>query len=137
MQPEDIVNQLTADINEVVNTIINNKITIPKFKDIKSKDQLYSSYGKIVEDHDYVTRKLILISKASLDLDTFKEELDQGAYLTIAAKAKTFKIIKEGKEKLKEFTGILTIYKDNLTAVLRFYGSAQYILGSTRFEEYS
>lgn len=132
-----LIETVTNQFEGLVSKILETKIVIPSYRELTTKEKLFSSYGKIIEEFDQVTQKSIMIQKAVLDIERLKEVVDKSPLYTIVEKTRVTKAVISGKDKLKNYLNIVNTYKDNLANVLRFYGSVQYMLGSPRFEGYN
>ena len=134
---EQKVEALIKSVSSKVDDISKRAVEIPKFSEIKSKEVLYESYGKVVQEYDELTRLAVRVSSLRVNLNEFKALVDADLALTPSMKVMYAKPLLKGRERLLEYYDILMLYKNNLDKALYFYNSAQYILGSSRFEEFN
>lgn len=131
------ISELTKELDKEISQITINPIEIPDYDEItKTKKTLYNSYSDIIVINDRVTRLIVKAKKTSLSI---KEVIS----CIVATDDYPISVANSQKKKLQnmdntvnEYIRILTCYRDDLDAVLRFYGSVQYIVSSPRLNGY-
>ena len=131
------ISELTKELDKEINKIVANEIGIPDYEQVtKSKRSLYNSYSDVIVLNDEVIRLIVKAKKTSIMIkDVINCIVATDEYPITVANAQKKKL-QSMDNNINEYVRILTCYRDNLDAVLRFYSSVQYIVSSPRLNMY-
>lgn len=132
---EILVEELDKEVKDFVDTTI----VTPNWNDVQKKKNLYKGYRKVVRKNNELNKLLVKLGDSIIALKDLKTSLSKSK----SNKNLPMKLLKRVRNnldsyisKLYQYKNVLENEKDSYDNTLRFYNSAQYILGSPRMSGY-
>lgn len=130
---EKRADMLVKDIKEETDEFTSkSNIELPDFEEVQQKGVLYKGYREVTRANDRINRLLVRIGDTIVGLKGMKADLRDSDNIPPKALKRIRIRLDKSIRKLKSYQDILEKEKDSYSQALRFYHSAQYILGSPR-----
>lgn len=130
---------INKKISKIVDKLENEKdkfleheVYVPDWQEVQKKKVLYESYAEVVRRNDELNRILTTLGSTILAVKDLKNSLRISDDMPPRLMKKVRNNLDDELDKLFSYRKVLTNEKDSYDTALRFFNSAQYILGSTR-----
>lgn len=129
---EKKVDRLVGSLKEEIDKFLDMEIYYPDWEEVQKKENLYKGYREVTRRNAELNRRLTEIGSAILSIKDLKSSLEVSDSMTPRILKKIRGKLNGHLSKLNSYQKMLMNEKDALDQSLRFFHSAQYILGSPR-----
>lgn len=119
---------------QVASSLVDKKIDVPEYDDKEKVRKLYDGYASTVADYSLVCDNLSKMAQFSIQLKQVRTALNTASELQSIVQSQK-REIESMLKRIAEVRESLIFIKDKYDALLRFYGSAQYMTTSNRYNE--
>lgn len=120
---------------DIASSLIDDEdVVIPEYGSKSQIADLYKGYGEAMKTYSKVCNNLSLMVQYNIQLKKIRSMLNNSGELSSLV-SQYKKDIESLLKRTSEVRESLVYVKDKYDALLRFYGSAQYMLGSGRYTE--
>lgn len=126
------INRLVEDLKVEVKEFQAKEIEIPDWKEVQKKKNLYQGYKEVTVSNNELNKLLLQLGDVILAVKDLKNSLTTSEDMPPRLLKKVRNNLDNKISKLYQYQKILKNEKDSYDQTLRFYNSAQYILGSPR-----
>lgn len=128
----DKIDRLVEELREEKDKFLDNEVYVPDWEEVQKKKVLYESYAEVTRRNDELNRVLTKLGTTILAIKDLKNSLQIDDDMPPRLIKKIRNNLDNKLDKLFSYRKALSNEKDSYDTALRFFNSAQYILGSTR-----
>lgn len=129
---EQEVEALSDELEEEIKDFLDREIVTPSWKEVQKKKNLYQGYRKVTQQNNELNKLLMKIGDSIIALKELKNSLKINDDMPPQLFKKVKRRLDDNINQLYQYKDVMESEKDSLDQTLRFYNSAQYILGSPR-----
>ena len=126
------IDKLVEEMEEEKDEFLSVEVYIPDWEEVQKKKVLYESYATVTRRNDELNRILTKLGTTIIAIKDLKNSLRISEDMPPRLIKKIRNNLDDKLDKLFSFRKALSNEKDSYDTALRFFNSAQYILGSTR-----
>lgn len=126
------LDKVIEDLKNNIEKFKNKNIKTPDWEEVQKKKNLYVGYKEVTDANNQLNKLLVQVGDLIIALKDLKNSLKISDEMTPRLMKNIRNRLDKKISKLYQYQKVLSNEKDSYDQTLRFYHSAQYILGSPR-----